>query len=51
MFNFEKLEVWQKAIDFADLVYRETQIISRRRTIWSDESNASRGGFDFVKSR
>lgn len=21
MFNFEKLEVWQKAIDFADLVY------------------------------
>jgi four helix bundle protein len=25
MFNFEKLEVWQKAIDFADLVYRETQ--------------------------
>ncbi|HEY2711368.1 MAG TPA: four helix bundle protein [Chthoniobacterales bacterium] len=25
MFNFEKLEVWQKAIDFADLVYRETR--------------------------
>jgi four helix bundle protein len=25
MFNFEKLEVWQKAIDFADLVYKETQ--------------------------
>jgi four helix bundle protein len=25
MFNFEKLEVWQKAIDFADLVYNETQ--------------------------
>jgi hypothetical protein len=24
MFNFEKLEVWRKAIDFADLVYRET---------------------------
>ena len=22
MFNFEKLDVWQKAIDFADLVYR-----------------------------
>ena len=25
MFNFEKLEVWRKAIDFAHLVYRETQ--------------------------
>jgi len=25
MFNFEKLEVWQKAIDFADLVYATTQ--------------------------
>src|SRR5437762_13848453 len=25
MFNFEKLEVWQKAIDFADLIYRTTQ--------------------------
>ena len=25
MFNFEKLEVWQKAIDFADLIYHETQ--------------------------
>jgi four helix bundle protein len=26
MFNFEKLEVWQKAIDSADLVYKETQV-------------------------
>ena len=25
MFNFEKLEVWQKAIDFADLVYLSTR--------------------------
>ena len=25
MFNFEKLEVWQKAIDFAELVYTATQ--------------------------
>jgi len=25
MFNFEKLEVWQKAIDFADLIYTETR--------------------------
>jgi four helix bundle protein len=25
MFNFEKLEVWQKAIDFADMVYTITK--------------------------
>jgi four helix bundle protein len=25
MFNFEKLEVWPKAIHFADLVYRHTR--------------------------
>lgn len=25
MFNFEKLEVWKKAIDFADLLYSLTQ--------------------------
>ena len=25
MFNFEKLEVWQKAIDFADLICNETR--------------------------
>jgi len=25
MFNFEKLEVWKKAIDFADLIYKQTQ--------------------------
>jgi four helix bundle protein len=25
MFNFEKLDVWQKAIDFADRIYNETQ--------------------------
>jgi len=25
MFNFEKLEVWQKAIDCADLVYNQTR--------------------------
>ena len=31
MFNFEKLEVWQKSIDFADLVYTLT------RTFPSDE--------------
>ena len=25
MFKFEKLDVWQKAIDFADLIYRTTK--------------------------
>ena len=25
MFNFEKLDVWQKAIDFADFVYKHTR--------------------------
>ena len=25
MFNFEKLDVWKKAIDFADLVYSSTR--------------------------
>ena len=25
MFNLEKLDVWQKAIDFADLVYSSTR--------------------------
>src|SRR5437016_14042446 len=26
MFNFEKLEVWKKAIDFVDLIYKETRV-------------------------
>ncbi len=25
MFNFEKLDVWQKAIEFADLIYTDTR--------------------------
>jgi four helix bundle protein len=25
MFNFEKLDVWQKAIEFADFIYSETR--------------------------
>jgi four helix bundle protein len=29
MFNFEKLDVWQKAIDFADLVYSMTRLFPR----------------------
>ena len=30
MFNFEKLDVWQKAIDFADFVYSETRKFRQR---------------------
>jgi four helix bundle protein len=26
MFNFEKLEVWRKSVDFADFIYRLTQV-------------------------
>ena len=26
MFNFERLEVWQKSIDYADLVYTATRV-------------------------
>ena len=26
MFNFEKLEVWKKAIDYGDLIYKETRV-------------------------
>ena len=28
MFNFEKLDVWRKAIDFTDLVYNQTRQFS-----------------------
>src|SRR5258707_13955486 len=26
MFNLEKLDVWQKAVDFADLIYKKTRV-------------------------
>jgi four helix bundle protein len=53
MFNFEKLDVWQKAIDFADLVYSETQAFPTedrfgltnqlRRAVISISSNIAEG--------
>ena len=53
MFNFEKLDVWQKAIDFADLVYNHTRkfpsnerfglTIQMRRAAVSVSSNIAEG--------
>ena len=60
MFNFEKLEVWQKAIDFADLVYRVTKafpsderfglINQMRRAAISISSNIAEGSSRNSKS-
>jgi len=53
MFNFEKLDVWQKAIDFADLVYGKSKPFPReelfgltnqmRRAAVSISSNLAEG--------
>jgi four helix bundle protein len=53
MFNFEKLDVWRKAIDFADLVYNQTRqfpsderfglINQMRRAAVSISSNIAEG--------
>ena len=53
MFNFENLEVWQKAIDFADSVYRITRTYpgderfgltnQMRRAVVSISSNIAEG--------
>src|SRR5215475_14405753 len=53
MFNFEKLDVWQKAIDFADDIYNETQAFpgeerfgltnQLRRAVVSVSSNIAEG--------
>jgi hypothetical protein len=37
MFKFEKLDVWQKAIDFADLVYSRTTTVAKRQGFLNDE--------------
>ena len=57
MFNFEKLETWQKAIDFADLVYSTTRAFpdderfsltsQMRRAAVSVSSNIAEGASRF----
>ena len=61
MFNFEKLEVWQRAIDFADLVYSSTRAFPReerfgltnqmRRAAVSVSSNIAEGSSRSSKRR
>ena len=53
MFNFEKLEVWQKAIDLADVIYSHTRSFpvderfgltnQMRRSVVSVSSNIAEG--------
>lgn len=60
MFNFEKLNVWQKAIDFADLVYAETRafpaderfglVSQMRRAAVSISSNIAEGSSRMSKT-
>ena len=60
MFNFERLDVWQKSIDFADLVYRVTRsfpdgerfglISQMRRAAVSTSSNIAEGSARFSKA-
>ena len=59
MFNFEKLDVWQKAIDFADLVYQVTRAFAdderfgltsqMRRAAVSVSSNIAEGSARFSR--
>jgi four helix bundle protein len=60
MFNFEKLEVWQKAIDCADLVYNQTRHFpaderfgltnQMRRAVISISSNIAEGSSRWSKT-
>ena len=59
MFSFERLDVWQKAIDFADLVYKITRVFPNderfgltsqmRRAAVSISSNIAEGSSRFSK--
>jgi len=60
MFGFEKLDVWQKSIDFADLVYKSTRSFPSderfgltnqiRRAAVSVSSNIAEGSSRFSKA-
>ena len=60
MFSFERLDVWQKAIDFADLVYKVTRTFTdderfgltsqMRRAAVSVSSNIAEGSSRFSKA-
>jgi four helix bundle protein len=60
MFGFERLEVWNKSIDFADLVYRVTRAFpdderfgltsQMRRAAVSVSSNIAEGSARFSKT-
>ena len=61
MFNFEKLDVWKKAINFADLVYTLTRCFPNeekfgltnqmRRAVVSVSSNIAEGSLFEVVSQ
>ena len=60
MFNFQKLDVWRKAIDFADLIYNKTRAFPSderfgltnqlRRAAVSISSNSAEGSSRSSKS-
>jgi four helix bundle protein len=60
MFGFERLDVWQKSIDFADMVYRVTRSFpdderfgltsQMRRSAVSVSSNLAEGSSRFSKA-
>jgi hypothetical protein len=50
MFNFEKLDAWQEAIQFADLVYQLTGDFAGRGALWTDQSDAACRCLYFIQS-
>ena len=49
MFNFEKLDVWQKAIDFADFIYSATRDFPLEERFGLTKPNATRCSFDLFE--
>jgi 23S rRNA-intervening sequence protein len=50
MFNFEKLDVWQEAIQFADLVNELTGDFPDEERFWIEESDAACRCVHFIQS-